>query len=226
MYSLRARFQTKILWYTPEDTLLVLSVEKYGNTNWYKIVSNLYTKHIQQAKARWKGWSHPIVNKRQWTLQEDIHLSYQSKSLGRLLRQKFTERQRVPWQCFFRNIILRALQVQPPFYILSRLNLMNQDLRTTNPNEVANLDKMSILPHKKTLDLKARLVCLTGEKKVKKKGQDPVATHVTTIAVSATQVYVHSSAIFSTYPPYSYRYKSWFQTYQRQLEYHLTPKSV
>jgi len=191
MHSLRARYQTKILWYTPEDTLLVLSVEKYGNTNWYKIVSNLYTKHIQQAKARWKGWGHPIVNKRQWTLQEDIHLFYQSKSMNRLLRHKFTERQRTPWQCFFRNIILMALQVQSPIYTLSRPNLMDQVLRTSNPTEVADLDEMFILPFKKTLDLKARLLCLTGEKKVKKKGQDPVGTPVTAIAVSTTKVYVH-----------------------------------
>ena len=226
MYSLPARYQTKILWYTPEDTLLVLSVEKYGNTNWYKIVSNLYTKHIQQAKARWKGWGHPIVNKRQWTLQEDIHLSYQSKSMGRLLRQKFTKRQRTPWQCFFRNILLMALQVQFPFYTLSRPNLMEQDLQITNPNKVANSDEISRLPFKKTLNLKARLVSLTGEKKVKKKGQDPVRTHVTTIALSTPKVYARSPAIFSTYPPYSYRYNPWSQTYQRQLEHHLTPKSV
>jgi len=103
---------------------------------------------------------------------------------------------------------------------------MDQVLRTSNPTEVADLDEMFILPFKKTLDLKARLLCLTGEKKVKKKGQDPVGTPVTAIAVSTTKVYVHSSAIFSTYPPYSYRYNPWSQTYQRQLEYHLTPKSV
>jgi len=103
---------------------------------------------------------------------------------------------------------------------------MEQDLQITNPNKVANSDEISRLPFKKTLNLKARLVSLTGEKKVKKKGQDPVRTHVTTIALSTPKVYARSPAIFSTYPPYSYRYNPWSQTYQRQLEHHLTPKSV
>lgn len=169
MYSIQTPHQIKITWGTSEDTLLVLSVEKYGKANWYKIVSNLYTKHIQQAKARWKGWSHPIINKRYWTLHEDVHLSYQKKATSRFLRQKFTEKYRTPWQCFFRSIILMALQVQDPFYSLATPNPVEQDLRPTTSNNVAELDATPVAPSKKTLGIKTRLVYLIAKKNVKKK---------------------------------------------------------
>jgi len=70
----------KIIWTAPEDTLLVLSVEKYGKDNWYKSVSNLYSTHTHQAKSRWKGWCHPMLKKRNWNLREDTTLYYQART--------------------------------------------------------------------------------------------------------------------------------------------------
>ena len=102
--------QTK-RWKIDEDALLLLAIEKYGTTNWYKIVSNLYSKRLQQVKLRWKNWVHPIVNKRKWSLSEDIQLYYKLKPISYLLLTKVHPKNRIHWQCYFRGIIISYIEI-------------------------------------------------------------------------------------------------------------------
>jgi len=165
----------KIIWTAPEETLLVLSVEKYGKDNWYKIVSNLYSTHTHQAKSRWKGWSHPMLKKRNWNLREDTTLYYQARTSHPSVAQKFTGRYRTPWQCFFRSTILHELQTHlysHPFAKLptSYLGYPSAVLRTFSHLPLS--PDTSPLPFAQTEGLTVKLVCITGKKNVKKKGKE------------------------------------------------------
>ncbi|CAH2354062.1 pre-mRNA-splicing factor Cef1p [[Candida] railenensis] len=62
------------LWTNVEDEILKAAVSKYGPNQWSRVSSLLVKKTAKQAKARWQEYLNPIVNRSNWTREEDEKL--------------------------------------------------------------------------------------------------------------------------------------------------------
>lgn len=62
------------LWTNVEDEILKAAVSKYGPNQWSRVSSLLVKKTAKQAKARWQEYLNPIVNRSDWTREEDEKL--------------------------------------------------------------------------------------------------------------------------------------------------------
>lgn len=162
-------------WDIDEDALLLLAIEKYGTTNWYKIVSNLISKRLQQVKLRWKNWIHPIVNKRKWSLSEDSQIYYKLKRKSYLLLTKLHPKNRIHWQYYFRGIIMSYIEKLNLYEEISKTAYVYQtNLANIIVNEKNEEDKKvkTMVDLTKNETIKIKLICITGKKNVKKKGQE------------------------------------------------------
>lgn len=61
-------------WTNVEDEILKAAVSKYGLNQWSRVSSLLTKKTAKQAKARWNEWLNPLINKSDWTREEDEKL--------------------------------------------------------------------------------------------------------------------------------------------------------
>ncbi|RCK64119.1 Pre-mRNA-splicing factor CEF1 [Candida viswanathii] len=62
------------VWTNVEDEILKAAVQKYGLYQWERISSLLPKKSAKQVKARWVEYLSPIINKTDWTPEEDEKL--------------------------------------------------------------------------------------------------------------------------------------------------------
>lgn len=62
------------VWTNVEDEILKAAVLKYGLYQWERISSLLPKKSAKQVKARWVEYLSPIINKTEWTEDEDAKL--------------------------------------------------------------------------------------------------------------------------------------------------------
>ena len=91
------------------DKRLVWALRKYGNHNWYKIISSLYSKPTENAQLRWKGWLHPIIKKASWAYTEDIILYQQIQYISKFTIKNLRYLHRTYWQRFFRIALFENL---------------------------------------------------------------------------------------------------------------------
>ncbi|KAI5951929.1 CEF1 [Candida jiufengensis] len=61
-------------WTNIEDEILKAAVQKYGTNQWARVSSLLPKKTAQQAKSRWVEWLNPLINKSDWTQEQDKRL--------------------------------------------------------------------------------------------------------------------------------------------------------
>lgn len=59
-------------WTKKEDETLTESVKKYGPRNWTRISKNLPGRIGKQCRERWHNHLDPCINKRKWSLEEDL----------------------------------------------------------------------------------------------------------------------------------------------------------
>lgn len=114
----------KINWSPEEEKILSLSINHYGKKNWYKIISNFHYKNIEQIKTRWKGWNQHIINKKIWSLTEDLKLYNQLKWNYGVLEQKLNCKNRSNLQCFFRGVIILELKIIKKKKYLKKIDLL------------------------------------------------------------------------------------------------------
>ena len=91
------------------DKHLLLALRKYGNHNWYKIISSLYSKPTENGQLRWKGWLHPIIKKGSWAYTEDIILYQQIQYISKFTIKNLHCLHRTYWQRFFRSTLFENL---------------------------------------------------------------------------------------------------------------------
>jgi hypothetical protein len=72
----------KVKWTDAEDEMLLSYVEKYGTSNWSLIASGMPGRMGKQCRERWTNRLDPILNRDDWTPQEDAILLYQQKTCG------------------------------------------------------------------------------------------------------------------------------------------------
>ena len=62
------------VWTNVEDEILKAAIQKYGIYQWERISSLLPKKSAKQVKARWVEYLSPLLNKTDWTKEEDEKL--------------------------------------------------------------------------------------------------------------------------------------------------------
>lgn len=62
------------VWTNVEDQIIKAAVSKYGLTQWARVASLLPKKTAKQAKARWNEYLNPLINRTDWTKEEDEKL--------------------------------------------------------------------------------------------------------------------------------------------------------
>merc|ERR1719409_1762362 len=79
---------TRKIWARCEDDAILDLVEQYGTTNWTLIVDNMKTacqvsdRTGKQCRERWHNHLDPIINKGEWTVEEDHKLLDAHHALG------------------------------------------------------------------------------------------------------------------------------------------------
>lgn len=69
------------VWTNVEDQILRAAVSKYGLTQWSRVASLLPKKTAKQAKARWNEYLNPIINRSEWSREDDEKLLELAKLL-------------------------------------------------------------------------------------------------------------------------------------------------
>lgn len=98
-------------WTNVEDQILRAAVSKYGLTQWARVASLLPKKTAKQAKARWNEYLNPIINKDEWSLEEDEKLLGLAKLLPNQWRSIAPIMGRTPTQCVerYQQLLDRAM---------------------------------------------------------------------------------------------------------------------
>ncbi|KAI5960565.1 CEF1 [Candida pseudojiufengensis] len=86
-------------WTNIEDEILKAAVQKYGSNQWARVSSLLPKKTAQQAKSRWVEWLNPLINKSDWTPEQDKRLIEVHKVLPNQWRSISTIIGRTATQC-------------------------------------------------------------------------------------------------------------------------------
>ncbi|KAL1503688.1 hypothetical protein AB1Y20_012161 [Prymnesium parvum] len=69
-------------WSAEEDLKIAALVEEHGTRSWSTIASNLPSRTGKQCRERWHNHLDPIINKGEWTLEEDLKLIEAHDLLG------------------------------------------------------------------------------------------------------------------------------------------------
>ena len=70
------------VWTAEEDAQIAALVLQYGTRSWSTIASHLPTRSGKQCRERWHNHLDPVINKGEWSEEEDARLIAAHRSLG------------------------------------------------------------------------------------------------------------------------------------------------
>ena len=80
--KIKGSFSKKCKWTPEEDKCLIDSVKKHGMTNWSLVATAVFGRTGKQCRERWTNQLCPVLNKGDWTAQEDEILIKQQQLHG------------------------------------------------------------------------------------------------------------------------------------------------
>lgn len=100
------------VWTNVEDQILRAAVSKYGLTQWSRVASLLPKKTAKQAKARWNEYLNPIINRSEWSREDDEKLLELAKLLPHQWRSIAPIMGRTATQCVerYQHLLEAALK--------------------------------------------------------------------------------------------------------------------
>merc|ERR1719484_195308 len=70
------------VWSAEEDEQIAALVAEHGTRSWSVIAAKLPTRTGKQCRERWHNHLDPIINKGEWTLEEDLALMKAHETMG------------------------------------------------------------------------------------------------------------------------------------------------
>lgn len=103
------------VWTNVEDEILKAAIQKYGIYQWERISSLLPKKSAKQVKARWVEYLSPLLNKTDWTKEEDEKLLNLHKIFPNQWRSISNILNRTAVQCVerYQKLIDEAAGIKP-----------------------------------------------------------------------------------------------------------------
>lgn len=150
------KFQMRQIWTTDEERVLLQCIERHGNKAWTRVANELnnlmhsgrQVRQGKQCRERWFNHLNPDLKKGQWSLEEDVFILEQQRTIGNKwseIARSLSGRNENSVKNRWKSMLKRAEKDMPNVHDVSEVLLMQKQaqLQQVQPMMIFPLMQMA-----------------------------------------------------------------------------------